>query len=78
MDAAIVKLDPLPDPVRSAAKNDDFFALRHGGLVLPLVGGIEIRRVGLEFRRTRVDDLVDRLEALFPSEAADALLVGLP
>ena len=57
--AAIVELDPLPDPIRPTAKNHDPLPAGRLGrhLVFVFVGGIVIRSVGLELGRTGVDGL---------------------
>src|SRR3546814_20050474 len=66
MAAAIVELDPLPDPVRPAAEDDDFLPVAGLRLVLRLaearclVGRIHIRRARLEFGRAGVDPLEHR------------------
>src|SRR5439155_20119614 len=64
VDAAVVELDALPDPVRAAAEDDDLPLRRRTGLVLArLVRRVEIGRVGLELGAAGVDGLVDRLAA---------------
>ena len=66
--AAVVELDALADAVRAAAEDEDLLALAgirlagRGVLELVLVGGVEVRREGLEFRRAGVDALVDRMD----------------
>ena len=63
--AAIVKLDPLADPVRPAAQNDDLFGVRWASLAfgiavgLSLIRGIHIGRLRLEFGGAGVDPLED-------------------
>ena len=59
VDAAVVELDPLADPVRPPA-DDDHLRLRRGaGLVLRFVGRVVVGGMGLELRRAGVDELVD-------------------
>ena len=58
MDAAVVELDPLPDAVRPAAQDDDFLPFRRTRLAGPLVGRIEIGRLGFEFGGAGVHALV--------------------
>src|SRR5204862_4025872 len=63
MDAAIVELDALPDPIRTAPENHDLAAIGAVGLVAAgLVGRVEVRRVRDELRAARVDGLVDRAD----------------
>ena len=58
MDAAVVELDPLADPVRPRAEDDDGTAgLPH--LVLLAPGGVEVVRTGLDLAGARVDPAVD-------------------
>ena len=57
--AAVVELDPLPDPVRPAAQDHHPLAVAHAGLVLGLVGRVIVRRDRLELRRAGVDQLED-------------------
>ena len=76
MHAAIVELDPLPDPVGSAAEDHDFL-LRRGRqrrFRLVAVGRIEIRRGGGEFRRAGVHDAVGRMQADPVPRRADVAL----
>ena len=67
--AAIVELDPLPDPVRAAAEDDDLFALRGVGFASDLagergfVGRIHVGRGRCELSRAGVDALEHRLNA---------------
>ena len=58
--AAIVELNALPDAVRARAENDHAGARRGTDLVLLLVGGVVVRREGLELGRARVDRLEGR------------------
>ena len=62
MDTAGVELDPLSDPVGAGAEDDDFFPRGGLGLVLRFVGGVEIRRTGLELRGAGINALVDRTD----------------
>src|SRR3546814_7591128 len=69
MAAAIIELDPLPDPVGTTAKNDDFFPV--GGLRLVLrfakgrglLGRLHIRGARFKFSGASVDPLEDRPDA---------------
>ena len=68
MDAAIVELDALADPVGPAAQNDDLLAVARIGLAfrrldaVALVAGIHIRRQRGELGGTGVDALVDGMK----------------
>ncbi len=72
VDAAVVELDALPDAVRPAAEDDDFLFPALAPLIFVAVGGVVIRRVGLELRRAGVheavggDDAVCRSALLAP------------
>ena len=66
MHTAVVELDPLPDPVRSAAENDDFLFVGRPGFTFPLVGRVEIWRMGFKFGRTSIDPLVRHAPRLSP------------
>ncbi len=65
MDAAIVELDTLADPIRPAAEDHDFLALGAFGFVLAFVGGIKIGRERLELRAAGVDRIKHRFDAFF-------------
>jgi hypothetical protein len=57
--AAVVELDALADAVGAAAEDDDLAAIADLGLVLALVGGVEVGGVGDELGGAGVDALVD-------------------
>ena len=69
--AAVVELDALADAVGPGAEDDDRRALGLGELVLELVRGVEVRRLGLDLGRARVDRLVHRPHARRPPQPAD-------
>src|SRR2546430_1266056 len=71
--ATIIELDPLPDAVRPAAKNDDFLLSRGRRLVFLFVSGIEVGRVAFELSGTSIYKLVDRRDAVLLAEVADLL-----
>ena len=77
MAAAIVELDPLPDPVRAAAEDDDLFALRRVGFASRLagerrlVGRIHVGRGRGELGGAGVDALEHRLNAEPPARGGD-------
>ena len=58
MDAAVVELDPLTDPVGASAQDDHLFPVRNLAFVLDFVCGVIIGGVGREFRRAGVHQLV--------------------
>ena len=58
VDAAVVELDPLPDPVRPGAQDDDRRLPVGRDLRLVFVGGVEVRRLRFELGRAGVDGLV--------------------
>ena len=60
MHAAIIKLDALPDTVRSTAENHDFGLIRRCRLALLLIRRIEVGGRRREFRGAGVYSLVDR------------------
>jgi len=54
VDAAVVELDSLADPVRSAAENHDLLAVRRFSFALRFITGVEVRREALELRGARI------------------------
>ena len=80
MATAVIKLDPLADPVGAAAQDHDLLAVRRPGLAFHiahhrgLVGGIHIGRLRLEFRRAGVDALENGRD---PGGLAGAADIGL-
>jgi hypothetical protein len=58
MDAAVVELDALADAVRAATEDHDFLAVVVAHLVLDAVGGVVVRREGLELGRAGVHEAV--------------------
>ena len=70
VDAAIIELDPLPDPVRPAAENHDLRPLGPAHLVLGPVGGIIVRRERLKLRRASIDKPVSGNNARPPCASA--------
>ena len=75
MDAAVVELDALADPVRAAAEDDDLFLVALAGLVLVAVGRVKVGRVGLELRGAGVDQAVGRDQPGGFAFGADFVLV---
>ena len=78
MDAAVIELDPLADPVGAPADDDHLPFCRRTGFVLRLIGGVVVRGVGLEFRRAGVDELVDGDDPGIVTAATDLLLREVP
>ena len=74
MDAAVVELDALADPVRPTAQDDGLGLIGHLGLVLGRVGAVHVGRVRLELGRAGVDPVVDRHDAERLSFGADVHL----
>src|SRR5260370_12273161 len=60
MGAAITELDSLPNAIRSAAQNHDFWARLGVRFVFVFVSGIEVRRERFKFRRAGIDALEHR------------------
>ena len=78
VDAAVVELDSLADPVGPAPEDHHLAAPGPGlRLVLPFVRGVVVRRVGLELGGAGVDGLEHGAHALLPSRLPD-LRLGAP
>src|SRR5207247_4410072 len=58
--AAIVEFNPLPDPVRPAAENDDFLLFGRARLVFLLLGRVEIGSEAFEFGGASIDAFINR------------------
>ena len=74
--AAVVELDALADAVGAGAEDDDALPLARLGLVLLLVGRVEVRGLGLELGGARVDRLVDRQDVVLDAQRADLALAA--
>eukprot|EP01136_Pigoraptor_vietnamica_P010232 Opistho-1_new@47646 len=80
MDAAIVELDPLPDPVRPAAQDYDLLAIGRRGFILRLaeqrrfIGRIHVGRLRLELGGAGVDALEDGAHAQLVAQLAHFIL----
>src|SRR3546814_11196221 len=83
MAAAIIELDPLPDPVGTTAKNDDFFPV--GGLRLVLrfakgrglIGRIHIRGARFKFSAASVAHLAgDGRDSVRDRVCTDGVIPG--
>ena len=78
VDAAVVELDALPDPVRAAPEDHDRRTGARRDLVLVLVGAVVVRRARLELRRAGVDGLVGDRDARREPRLAHGVRVGVP
>ena len=84
MAAAIVELDPLPDPVRTAAQDHDLLPVARRGFAFGraeqrgLIGRIHVGRDRLEFGRAAVDPLEHRVDAKLLAQLAHLVLGGRP
>ena len=74
--AAVVELDALADAVGPGAEDHDALLVAGLGLVLLLVGRVEVRRLGLELRGAGVDGLVDRQHVVLDAQRADLALAA--
>ena len=75
VDAAVVELDALADPVRTAAEDHDLAPLARLRLALLLVGRIQVGGVAGELGRARIHALVHRMQPVgMPALAHDRLL----
>ena len=64
MATAIVEFNPLPDAIRAAAENHDFWPRLRVGFVLVFVSRVKIRGEGLKFGGTGVHALEDGRNAI--------------
>src|SRR6266481_262839 len=71
--AAVIKLNPLADPVRSAAENHHLAFATLAPLVLVAVSRVIIRRVSFELRRAGIDQPISRGDA-----ASDSYIAQFP
>ncbi|MCG3141142.1 MAG: hypothetical protein HDKAJFGB_02357 [Anaerolineae bacterium] len=61
MNTAIIKLDALPDAIRSAAENQNFFAVRRFRFIhRSRIRRIQIRRERFKLCRARINSLINR------------------
>ena len=63
MTAAVIEFNSLPDAVRTAAQDDDFFLGRWRRFVLFFVSGVEVGRVAFEFGSAGIHSFVNGLDA---------------
>ena len=71
MNAAVIKLDTLSDPVRSATQHHDFFTIGGVGFAFFLIGRIHVRGTGRKFTGTRVNALVHRAHVQYATQFAN-------
>src|SRR5439155_13939396 len=64
MATAIIELNPLPDPVRTASQDDDLLSIPRAGLIFLFVGRVKVGRIGLELGRACIYALVHRNDAI--------------
>src|SRR5579859_13295 len=76
--AAIIKLNALPDAVRAAPQNHDFWPRLRVRFVLVLVSRVEIRREGFKLRGARVHAFENRRDAVARALQADGSWRGSP
>src|SRR4029077_76358 len=77
VDAAVIKLDSLPDPIRSAAQDHYLAFATLAPLVLVAVSRVIIRRVSFKFRRAGIDQAVRRGDAASDSYIAQFPLISV-
>ena len=73
MDGGVVELHPLADADGAGAQDDDLLVGGDNGLVLVLIGGVEVGHIAVKLAGAGVDHLVHREDAQLP-----ALVVHLP
>ena len=71
VDARVVELDALTDPVRSGAEDDHGRAVARHDLGLGVVGRVVVRGLGFEFAGAGVDGLEHRAHAQGVADAGD-------
>ena len=66
MDAAIVELDSLSDPVWATAENEDLWLFRRSRFVIVhVVSGVVVGCVGLKFGSARIDKAIGGMDRIF-------------
>ncbi len=78
MYTAVIELDPLADPVGTAAQDNNLLAITDLGLALLLVGGIEVGGMGHKFGGAGINPLVNRADSEFPAQFPHRIFAGLP
>src|SRR4030042_2434482 len=64
MNTAIVKFNPLTDPVGTSSQNHDLLLRRDFCLILNFVSGVIVGGIGFKFRTTGAHQLICRLNPL--------------
>ena len=75
MDAAVVELYSLTNPVWPSTQNHDFFPVRHPGFIFGFISGIIIGGGGLELGGACVHQFIDRQYPQFCAQLPDGLFV---
>jgi hypothetical protein len=75
VDAAVVELNALADPVGARAEDDDLLFRKRRRLVFLFVGRVEIGRLRFELTGAGVDDLPDGPDTLFFAPGSDLVLL---
>ena len=70
VDAAVVKLNALTDPVGPATQNHHLATRGRSGLVLALIAGVQIRRVGHKLGRAGIDRFIHRGDGVLFAQTA--------
>ena len=78
VDATVVELNALADPIRAAAEDDDFLFVGLAGFIFIAVGRVEIRRGSLELGGAGIDEAVSRDDAGCLAFGADGIFGGAP
>ena len=78
VNGGVVEFHALPDADRAGAEDKDLFALGDNGLVLLLVGGVEVGDVAFKLARAGVDHLVHGADVLRAPRVGDRLFRALP
>jgi len=78
MDTAVVEFYPLPDPVRSAANNDNTGLCRRPHLGLGFIGRIIVGGISFEFSGTGIHELVNRYNPFLVAHITNLAFTDMP
>ena len=68
MNAAVVELDSLSDPVWATAENEDLWLFRRSRFVIiHVVGGVVVGGVSFKFGGAGIDEAIGRMDRIFLS-----------